>query len=158
MIPRMNNRSKVNLGNVLIFIGVVGFLFLLFNSAKYTALYRLKKFTDLAVTIGQTKTKSCNKSGCHVNYIYVVNGIIYGGSAQGGNNYKYPDKQYYVVYSKGNPKLQVILPDYPVGKPIDPNTLEKEYLIDRLMNYSRTDKKEDWGIFIWNELFEVKEE
>ncbi len=115
--------------------------------------YRQNNFKNLGITFGTTKSLSCSKGGCFIKYVYQVRGQLYGGSAGNGNSFFYPDKQYYVVYSKDDPTLQIILPDYSISETINPDTLSNNYIRERLKYYARTQKKEDWGIF-WQDIFE----
>jgi hypothetical protein len=81
---------------------------------------------------------------------------LYGGSVKDDINFLYPNKKYYVVYSKDDPALQIILPEYSTDQLLNPDTLSKDYLFKRMKCYLRTEAKEDWG-WMWEDSFEVKE-
>ena len=150
MIKR--NRKRYLLLTVFCCIAII---YLGYQSPKYIALYRLSKFKNLNITIATTKTMKCSR-GCKIFYTYNVEGQVYGGISQRGALFRYPNGQYYVLYSTDNPTLQIILPEYNVNAKINIDTLRRDYLLKRLMHYSKTQAKEDWG-WRWNDLFEVKE-
>ncbi len=125
------------------------------NLADIIALHRYKKFKNLDIVIAKTIKKTCNKSGCNILFVYKVDGYLFGGEANHGENFRYPNESYYVIYSKDDPTLQIILPDYSVNAPLQLNKLSKDYIIERLKDYSKTEQKEDWG-WMWDELFVVE--
>ena len=144
----MNRSSKLKiLGFLIFFVALFSFVYISENVDKYIAERRLKKFNNLGVTIAHTKsTFNAGKSGSYIKYVYSVKGVLYGGSANLYEySYKYPNYEYYVVYSKDIPTLQIILPEYSVTQKIDPDTLAREYLLKRLLDYARTETKDDWG-------------
>lgn len=135
------------------FIGIL--VCFAFKAGKWLAIYRYKNFTNLVLTIAITKTVDCSKGGCSIYYVYSVDSVLYGGSCMFYNDIKYPNESYYIIYSKDNPTHQIILPEYNINKPLKIDSIKKEYIIKRLIEYHRTDKKEDWGGF-WEDYFEVQ--
>ena len=148
------NKKKYN--RWYLYLIVIAIITILFNLRNIIGCYRLTKFNNLGITVANTIKYNCDKSGCSILYTYYLDGQLYGGNAQNGEQFSCPNKQYYVIYSKNDPTLQVILPNYSTNIIINPDTLNKKYLYERIKCYLKTQTKEDWG-WMWNELFEVYE-
>lgn len=154
-------KRRRRLTKILLVLSLVGFIlafYCIFKSNDWIVNYRLGKFNNLGITTCTTKSMSCGKSGCSIHYSYTINNVLYGGSAKEGKRYSYRGIKYYIVYSKDDPTLQIILPEYDVSIPLNPDTLKREYLAERIDCYLKAQKKEDWAEWIWNSTFEYQKD